>query len=175
MGSGLWTSPKVDVVGICNVVDDEILWIERFSVAVVVMRVVVTRRGGEQGGHHPRRVQCACSWLQIRRKSTHESGVSCKEIVLFQFGLWTSWRPPPKRPCPRQTHRKRRRQIRAFPPVGSPSTVSHPSVVKSLSAVVPLTAATNCMDERLAAFESNATQSCNHTERTHHGVPPPNP
>ena len=37
--------PKVDIVGICNVMDDEVARVERFSVAAVVVRVVVTCRG----------------------------------------------------------------------------------------------------------------------------------
>ena len=48
-------TPQVDFVRIRNVMDDEIARVERFSMPIMVVRVMITSLGGEQGGHHPKK------------------------------------------------------------------------------------------------------------------------
>ena len=121
MGSGNVRPPKVDVVGICNVMDDEVARVERFSVAVVVVRVVVTCRGSEQGGHHPKK--SAMRLFMVANPPQKYSRKRCFAQGNQFFSIWPVdiVAATTKTTVSKTNTPKRRTQIRAFLPVGSPS------------------------------------------------------
>ena len=114
-------SPQVDVVGVRNVVDDEVARVERLLFMAVVVAVVSPCRCGHRGDQQSEE---ECNTLVHGCKSGAKvltKAVFCTiEISSFDFGRKSPPSPTPKPRCKPQTPRTPQRRIGSAPPVEKP-------------------------------------------------------